>query len=69
MSGHFHAFLPSIENDVGQEIFLPSDPWTLIKSGKIADIPLIAGMNRDEEATMAASNPLYYTYRPLCSNL
>ncbi|XP_031781566.1 venom carboxylesterase-6 [Nasonia vitripennis] len=54
MSGSVHAFLPSVEIDVGQEIFLPADPWTLIKEGKIADVPLIAGMNLDEEATMAA---------------
>lgn len=58
MSGSVHAFLPSIEVDVGQEIFLPNDPWSLIKSGEIADVPLIAGMNLDEEATMAASNEL-----------
>ncbi|XP_015591452.1 esterase FE4 [Cephus cinctus] len=48
LNGHMHAFVPSIEADVGQEIFLANVPWDLVKSGKINDVPVIAGINADE---------------------
>ncbi|XP_011143002.1 esterase FE4 [Harpegnathos saltator] len=50
MNGRFMAFLPSVETDLGQEVFLPADPWTLLKSGKIADVPVMAGITADESA-------------------
>ncbi|XP_014476726.1 PREDICTED: esterase FE4-like [Dinoponera quadriceps] len=50
MNGRFSAFLPSVEADLGQEIFLPADPWTLLKTGKIADVPVMAGITADETA-------------------
>ncbi|EFN64812.1 Esterase FE4 [Camponotus floridanus] len=50
MNGRFAAFLPSVEVDLGQEIFLPDDPWTLLKSGKIANVPVMAGITADESA-------------------
>ncbi|XP_020279915.1 esterase FE4-like [Pseudomyrmex gracilis] len=50
MNGRFAAFLPSAEVDLGQEVFLPNDPWTLLKSGKIADVPVMAGITTDESA-------------------
>ncbi|EZA55321.1 Venom carboxylesterase-6 [Ooceraea biroi] len=50
MNGRFAAFLPSVEVDLGQEIFLPADPWTLLKTGKIADVPVMAGITTDESA-------------------
>ncbi|XP_046736168.1 cholinesterase 1-like [Diprion similis] len=48
MNGHSHAFIPSVEPDVGQEVFLPADPWELIMKGKIADVPYMAGLNLNE---------------------
>ncbi|XP_071559330.1 esterase FE4 [Temnothorax nylanderi] len=50
MNGRTEAFIPSVEADIGQEIFLPADPWTLLKSGKIADVPVMAGFTADESA-------------------
>lgn len=59
MNGRFAAFLPSVEVDLGQEIFLPADPWTLLKSGKIADVPVMAGITADESAYFVQSNHRY----------
>lgn len=56
MNGRFAAFLPSVEADLGQEVFLPADPWTLLKSGKIADVPVMAGVTADETAFFVQSN-------------
>ncbi|KYN20565.1 PREDICTED: esterase FE4-like [Trachymyrmex cornetzi] len=50
MNGRIEAFIPSVEADIGQEIFLPADPWTLLKSGKIADVPVMAGFTADESS-------------------
>jgi carboxylesterase type B len=50
------VFLPSVEVDMGQEIFLPADPWTLLKFGKIADVPLIAGFTTDESLFFIEGN-------------
>lgn len=50
-----NAFVPSIEVDLGQDIFLPTDPWTLLKSGRIADVPVMSGITADECAFMAQS--------------
>lgn len=55
MSGHTNAFVPSIEVDMGQDVFLPTDPWTLLKSGRIADVPVMSGITADECAFMAQS--------------
>lgn len=41
---------------MGQEIFLPADPWTLLKTGKIADVPVMAGITADETAFFVQSN-------------
>lgn len=59
MNGRFAAFLPSVEVDLGQEIFLPADPWTLLKSGKIADVPVMAGITADESSFFVQSNHRY----------
>lgn len=50
MNGRLSAFLPSVEVDLGQEIFLPDNPWTLLKSGKIANVPVMAGITADESS-------------------
>ncbi|XP_053597539.1 esterase FE4-like [Microplitis demolitor] len=47
-SGDLHVFVPSVEANHGQNKFLPADPWELLKSGKIADIPAITGLTADE---------------------
>ncbi|XP_012260596.2 esterase FE4-like [Athalia rosae] len=52
-NGRLHAFVPCVEPDVGQEIFLSQNPWELMKSGKIADIPYMAGLNANESLMMA----------------
>ncbi|XP_054003488.1 esterase FE4-like [Hylaeus anthracinus] len=48
LNGNMFAFVPSVEVDLGQDIFLSNDPWTLLKSGKIADVPLMAGVVAEE---------------------
>ena len=48
LNGRMFAFVPSVEVDLGQDIFLPTDPWTLLKSGKVADVPVISGFNANE---------------------
>lgn len=48
-----HMFVPSIEVDMGQDVFLPTDPWTLLKSGRIMDVPLMSGIVVDECLFMA----------------
>nr|QCC89017.1 carboxylesterase 2 [Meteorus pulchricornis] len=47
-----NSFVPTVESDVGQEIFLSNDPWTLIKYGDIADVPTIIGLTKDESKFM-----------------
>jgi len=56
MNGRIGVFLPSVEVDMGQEIFLPADPWTLLKSGKIANVPVMAGITTDESVFFVQSN-------------
>ncbi|KOC60513.1 Esterase FE4 [Habropoda laboriosa] len=46
--GHLFTFVPTIEVDFGQDMFLPTDPWTLIKTGNIADVPVMAGIVASE---------------------
>ncbi|XP_003487272.1 esterase FE4-like [Bombus impatiens] len=53
LSGHSQAFIPSVEVDLGQDVFLPTDPWSLLKYGRIADVPVISGIVADECAFMA----------------
>ncbi|XP_017882530.2 esterase FE4-like [Ceratina calcarata] len=53
LNGHMNVFVPSVEVDLGQDVFLSNDPWTLLKSGKIADVPVISGVNADECAFFA----------------
>nr|ARN17876.1 carboxylesterase 9 [Cephus cinctus] len=48
MSGGHYLFKPSVEVNVGQEIFLPADPWELLKTGRINDVPYMMGFNQDE---------------------
>ncbi|XP_033332359.2 esterase FE4 [Megalopta genalis] len=48
LNGHLYAFVPSIEADLGQDIFLSNDPWTLLKNGQVADVPLMTGVVVDE---------------------
>ncbi|KAK0094936.1 hypothetical protein PV326_009584 [Microctonus aethiopoides] len=42
------VFVPSVEANVGQNVFLPDDPWKIITSGKIADVPMIIGITEKE---------------------
>ncbi|KAJ3646359.1 hypothetical protein Zmor_023949 [Zophobas morio] len=44
---------PVIEEDFGQERFLPDHPIKLIKSGKFEQVPVIAGITKDEFAQRA----------------
>ncbi|KAJ3646360.1 hypothetical protein Zmor_023950 [Zophobas morio] len=44
---------PVIEGDFGQERFLPDNPIKLIKSGKFEQVPVIAGITKDEFAQRA----------------
>ncbi|XP_043273664.1 juvenile hormone esterase-like [Venturia canescens] len=53
MNGFMNAFLPASEANAGQEVFLPADPWELIKAGKIADVPYMAGVVADEGGLFA----------------
>ena len=53
LNGRMKAFVPSVEVDLGQDIFLSTDPWTLLKSGKIADVPVMSGVNANEAAFFA----------------
>ncbi|KAK9301557.1 hypothetical protein QLX08_006113 [Tetragonisca angustula] len=53
LNGHMYMFVPSIEVDMGQDVFLPTDPWTLLKSGRIMDVPLMSGIVVDECLFMA----------------
>ena len=55
LNGFMNTFVPSSEADVGQEIFLPADPWELLKSGKIADVPLMTGLVLDEAGIFTPS--------------
>lgn len=48
LRGDSHLFKPVVEADFGQEIFLPADPWQMIKSKKISDVPLIIGITSEE---------------------
>ncbi|KAF7992378.1 hypothetical protein HCN44_001703 [Aphidius gifuensis] len=48
LRGDSHLFKPVVEADFGQEIFLPADPWHMIKSKKILDVPLIIGITSEE---------------------
>jgi carboxylesterase type B len=56
MNGHMTPFVPVIEPDVGQDIFLNNDPWTLLKNHDIADVPVMMGINFNETAFMAPCN-------------
>ncbi|XP_017761096.1 PREDICTED: esterase FE4-like [Eufriesea mexicana] len=48
LSGRMFAFVPSVEVDLGQDVFLPTDPWTLLKTGRIVDVPVMSGITVDE---------------------
>ncbi|XP_034942575.1 esterase FE4-like isoform X2 [Chelonus insularis] len=48
LNGEMHLFRPSVETAVGQEVFLPADPWELLKNGKIADVPVIVGLTSED---------------------
>lgn len=58
-SGDLHVFVPSVEANHGQNKFLPADPWELLKSGKIADIPAITGLTADEAGLFTPCNLLF----------
>lgn len=55
MNGKLGPFTPSVEADAGQEIFLPNDPWTMIKMDAVADVPYMSGILQDETALFAPS--------------
>lgn len=40
----------------GVELFLPDNPMNLMQAGKIADVPMIAGVNLDECALFMPGN-------------
>ncbi|XP_015175882.1 PREDICTED: cholinesterase 1-like [Polistes dominula] len=52
-NGHLQVFVPSVEYDFGQDVFLTTDPWTLIKTGKIADVPIMGGVTLEEASFFA----------------
>ncbi|KAF7992377.1 hypothetical protein HCN44_001702 [Aphidius gifuensis] len=56
LRGEFFFFSPVVEPDVGQEIFLPSNPWELIKSKKYADVPVMIGITAQEAGLF--TNPM-----------
>lgn len=56
INGHDRAFLPCVEPDVGQDTFLPADPWELIKGGKMADVPYLAGVTLNESYFYKSGN-------------
>nr|ARN17877.1 carboxylesterase 10 [Cephus cinctus] len=51
MAGLNFIFRPTVEVDVGQDIFLPADPWVLLKNGQINDVPFMMGTNLNESIT------------------
>lgn len=53
LGGNLAAFVPSIEADLGQDMFLPNDPWVLLKNGQVTDVPLMTGLLADEAAYFA----------------
>nr|ARN17879.1 carboxylesterase 12 [Cephus cinctus] len=53
MSGASFMFRPTVEVDVGQDIFLPADPWLLLKNGEINDVPYMMGFNLNESVISA----------------
>ena len=55
MNGHTSPFVPVVEPDVGQEIFISTDPWTMLKSYDIADVPVMIGIMHDETSFMVPS--------------
>lgn len=55
MNGRAHAFIPCVEPNVGQEVFMTNDPWTMMKTEDLVDVPIMIGMNLDETSFMAPS--------------
>lgn len=55
MNGRSMPFIPCVEPNVGQEVFMPNDPWTMLKTEDLADVPIMIGMNLDETSFMAPS--------------
>ncbi|XP_011306384.1 esterase FE4 [Fopius arisanus] len=43
LRGDMHFMLPSVENNIGKDMFLPADPWELLKSGKVANVHTMIG--------------------------
>lgn len=60
MNGHIAAFVPSIENDLGQDMFLTTDAWSLMKHGRAADVPLMTGLVADEGSVFAQGMYCFY---------
>uniref|UniRef100_A0A1B6C6S0 Carboxylic ester hydrolase n=3 Tax=Clastoptera arizonana TaxID=38151 RepID=A0A1B6C6S0_9HEMI len=48
VEGIDQAFVPSVERNVVEEIFLSDTPFNLMKSGKMSDIPFITGITANE---------------------
>lgn len=48
------VFKPYID-EFSKDPFVPKDPWELIESGKLNDVPLIMGNNNDEGLVTATS--------------
>lgn len=65
MNGHMAPFVPVVEPDAGQAIFLTNDPWTLMKSDDIADVPVMIGINLDEASFFAPCNLFLISDIPL----
>ena len=63
MNGNMYTFLPVVEPKVGQEVFLPTDPWEMLKSGEFEKVPLMIGLNLDETAFMANGNYHFFSKR------
>lgn len=55
-------FSPAVEPDFGQERFLTDSPWEILKSGDIADVPVIFGFSRDEALFMTPGKYIFATF-------
>lgn len=43
-----NPFIPTLEQNLGEEVFLPKSPIKLIKAGRYNNIPYIFGFNNKE---------------------
>lgn len=61
-NGHLFLFLPSVEANNGQEIFLSTTPWDLVKSGSTANVPILVGICKDDALPIAHRKHAFKLY-------